>query len=69
MSDYIPGVSNFFRRKGELAYLAGRSRDSHEINHKSVKAIAFFHEGYDAAHEANDTPASSAGIDLAQEHS
>ena len=41
-------IRAYFQESGKTAYLAGHSRDSHDLN-PGAAAIADFHAGWDAA--------------------
>ena len=64
--DSIPGIRDYFQACGKTAYLAGKSRDSHNLNPRSA-GIADFHIGWDSAASSQFVIAAVKRFEHAQE--
>lgn len=58
-------IRAYFRDAGKDAFLAGHSRDSHDLN-PGTAAIADFHTGYDAAARTHSDIVARARVDARQ---
>lgn len=59
-------IRAYFQESGKTAYLAGRSRDSHDLNSCSKPAIDDFHFGWDAAASVKNIALAGGRVDAAQ---